>query len=152
MPDNNGSVITEPVLSIPTDITFITRKCYVAVHRLRMCIIETLKWSLYEYVWFITNSACPTLTLLLIKLSNRKLMIIATAYFVEVLFYPHIKLELVEMSQGLHVCIVHPCLIEQRFCCPAWLFLTCSAGFSMKIEHEIELTHYFFLSLPTCKQ
>lgn len=145
MSDNNGSVITELMLSVPTDIIFITRKFYVAVHQLGMCIIETLKWSLYEYVWFIMNSACPTLTLLLlIKLSNRKLIIIATAYFVEVLLYPHIKLDSVETSQRLHVWIVHPCLIKQRFCCPTWLFLTCSTESSMEIEHEIETHSLFF--------
>lgn len=154
MSDNNCSVITKLMLSIPTDIIFITRKFYVAVHQLGMCIIETLKWSLYEYVWFVwicvihMNSAHPPLTLLLlIKLSNRKLIIIATAHFVEVPLYPHIKLDSVETSQRLHVWIVHPCLIKQIFCCPTWLFLTYYAESSVETEHEIE-THslLFFCS------
>lgn len=94
------------------------------------------------------NSAYPPLTLLLlIKLSNRKLIIIATAHFVEVPLYPHIKLDSVETSQRLHVWIVHPCLIKQIFCCPTWLFLTYYAESSVETEHEIE-THslLFFCS------
>lgn len=66
------------------------------------------------------NSASPTLTLLfLIKLSNGKLIINATAYFVGVRFYPHIKLDSAETLQGLYVWIGHLCLIKQNFCCPA---------------------------------